>query len=72
MLKGFELGADDYVTKPFPMSVFQRKVAALLKRIVTQFGGDFYDDGNLYVNFPNLHLPLPDKQSLLHRWNTVC
>ena len=23
MLKGYELGADDYVTKPFPMSVFQ-------------------------------------------------
>ena len=22
MLKGFELGADDYVTKPFPISVF--------------------------------------------------
>ena len=54
MLKGFELGADDYVTKPFPMSVFQRKVAALLKRIVTQSGGDFYDDGNLYVNFSEL------------------
>ena len=54
MLKGFELGADDYVTKPFPMSVFQRKVAALLKRIVTQSGGDFYDDGNLYVSFSKL------------------
>lgn len=51
MLKGFELGADDYVTKPFPMSVFQRKVAALLKRIAARSGGDFYDDGNLYVNF---------------------
>jgi DNA-binding response OmpR family regulator len=23
MLKGFELGADDYVNKPFPISVFQ-------------------------------------------------
>ena len=25
MLRGYELGADDYVTKPFPMSVFQKK-----------------------------------------------
>ena len=33
MLKGYELGADDYVTKPFPMSVFQKKVSALLARI---------------------------------------
>ena len=24
MLKGYELGAEDYVTKPFPMSVFQK------------------------------------------------
>ena len=32
MLKGYELGADDYVTKPFHMSVFQKKLAALLSR----------------------------------------
>lgn len=51
MLKGFELGADDYVTKPFPISVFQKKVSALLNRISAQSGGDFYDDGNLYINF---------------------
>lgn len=24
MLRGYELGAEDYVTKPFPMSVFQK------------------------------------------------
>ena len=51
MLKGYELGADDYVTKPFPMSVFQKKVAALLARIRKQSGGDFYNDGNLFINF---------------------
>ena len=27
MLKGYELGAEDYVTKPFPMSVFQKKLS---------------------------------------------
>ena len=51
---GFELGADDYVTKPFPISVFQKKVSALLNRISAQSGGDFYDDGNLYINFSEL------------------
>ena len=50
-LRGFELGADDYVTKPFPMSIFQKKVAALLARISKQNGGDCYDDGNLIINF---------------------
>lgn len=54
MLKGFELGADDYVTKPFPMSVFQKKVSAILARIKKQSGGDFYDDGNLFINFTEM------------------
>ena len=31
-LKGYELGADDYVTKPFTMSVLYAKVSALIKR----------------------------------------
>jgi DNA-binding response OmpR family regulator len=31
-LYGFELGADDYVTKPFMMSVLYAKTAALIKR----------------------------------------
>lgn len=54
MLKGFELGADDYVTKPFPISIFQKKVSALLSRITRQSGGDLYDDGNLLINFSEL------------------
>lgn len=53
-LRGFELGADDYVVKPFPISVFQRKVAALLARISKQYGGDCYDDGNLFINFSEM------------------
>lgn len=53
-LRGFELGADDYVTKPFPMSVFQKKVAALIARISKQNGGDCYDDGNLIINFSEM------------------
>lgn len=58
-LHGFELGADDYVTKPFPMSVFQKKVLALLSRIHKQNGSDYYDDGNLYINFSDMSATLP-------------
>ena len=54
MLKGFELGADDYVTKPFPISVFLKKVSALLARIQKQTGGDCYSDGTLSINFSEL------------------
>ena len=51
---GLSMGADDYVTKPFPMSVFQKKVSALLARIRKQSGGDFYNDGNLFINFTEM------------------
>lgn len=54
MLKGFELGADDYVTKPFPISVFQKKISAMLSRIEKKFGGDCYNDGNLFINFSEM------------------
>lgn len=54
MLKGFELGADDYVTKPFPISVFRKKVSALLGRIQKKTGGDCYTDGTLSINFSEL------------------
>ena len=54
MIKGFELGADDYVTKPFPISVFQRKVAALFSRITKQAGDDCYNDGNLFLDFSGM------------------
>ncbi len=54
MLKGFELGADDYVTKPFPISVFRKKVAAVLERIRKQSCIDFYEDGKLRINFTEM------------------
>ena len=54
MLKGLELGADDYVTKPFPISVFRKKVSVLLGRIQKQTGGDRYTNGTLSINFSEL------------------
>mgnify|MGYP002512636505 CR=1 FL=1 len=57
-LRGFELGADDYVTKPFPMSVFQKKVSALLSRIQKHNNNDCYDDGKLVINFSEMSAKL--------------
>lgn len=57
-LRGFELGADDYVIKPFPISVFQKKVSALLSRIQKQNAIDCYDDGNLFINFSEMSAAL--------------
>lgn len=36
------------------MSVFQKKVSALLARIRKHSGGDFYNDGNLFINFTEM------------------
>lgn len=61
MLKGYELGADDYVTKPFPMSVFQKKLAALLSRIAKQSEEDKYDDGTFAIDFKEMTASLAGK-----------
>lgn len=54
MLLGYELGADDYVTKPFSMRVFQKKVAAVLSRLNKASESDRYDDGYLTINFEKM------------------
>ncbi len=51
MLKGYECGADDYVTKPFSVAVFQKKVAAILSRIEKKQVLDVFDDGYLAIDF---------------------
>lgn len=51
---GLNMGADDYVTKPFHISVFRKKVSALLARIQKQAGGETYDDGNLSIHFSEM------------------
>lgn len=61
MLKGYELGADDYVTKPFSMSVFQKKLAALLRRIAKQSEEDQYNDGTFAIDFKEMTASLAGK-----------
>ncbi len=51
MIKGFELGADDYVTKPFHISVFLKKVNAMLSRIEKHSENDIFTDGILTIDF---------------------
>ena len=58
---GLEYGADDYVTKPFPMSVFQKKLSVVLGWLAKQSGGDCYEDGALSINFSEMTASLSGK-----------
>ena len=56
-----DAGANDYVTKPFPMSVFQKKLAVVLGRLTKQYGGDTYEDDILTINFSEMSATLSGK-----------
>lgn len=54
-LRGFDLGADDYVTKPFDTKELTARVEAVLSRSESALPdtGDVYSFGNVTVHFPN-------------------
>lgn len=49
ILNGYELGADDYVTKPFSMKILLKKVSVITAR--TSQSANVYDDGFLKIDF---------------------
>lgn len=59
VLNGFDLGADDYITKPFNMQILKRRIEVALRRNhdstapapVPDHDPDCYDDGSLRLDF---------------------
>jgi two-component system alkaline phosphatase synthesis response regulator PhoP len=51
---GFDLGADDYVTKPFSMRELKARVTVLLKRRSEPIKATPFDDGQLMVDFEQM------------------
>ncbi|MGI6153624.1 MAG: response regulator transcription factor [Christensenellaceae bacterium] len=57
MLRAYELGADDYITKPFSLEIFLKKVAAMLKRAAIK-PQEVYSDGCLFADFTKMDVRL--------------
>lgn len=65
-LYGYELGADDYITKPFSLSVLYAKVTALIKRRRgNMLSGDYLEAGTLSVHLPSRRVFAGKKEILL-------
>lgn len=56
VLNGFDLGADDYITKPFNIQILKRRVEVALRRgtSASKPTADCYDDGFLHLDFSAL------------------
>ena len=51
MLRGYEAGGSDYLTKPFSIAVLGRKIAAIFASLDHLPQRDQYDDGFLHLDF---------------------
>ncbi|HXZ67904.1 MAG TPA: phosphate regulon transcriptional regulator PhoB [Alphaproteobacteria bacterium] len=49
-IRGLDMGADDYITKPFTMNELLARIRAVLRRIRPALAGDSVQFGNIHVD----------------------
>lgn len=54
VMTGFDLGAEDYITKPFSVGIFRKKVAAIMRRTEKTGRENTLQCGDLTINFDRL------------------
>ncbi len=65
-VEGLELGADDYVTKPFSMRELLARVRAVLRRS-EDGAAPSYEDARLRIHFEDMHARCDDEEVRLTR-----
>ena len=55
-LKGFDCGADDYITKPFNMEVLHKRIQVALRKHAPKAQKTRYSDGYLMIDFGQMVL----------------
>lgn len=62
-LKGYEVGAEDYITKPFSMKILLKKIELILKR--KEEKKQIFEDGHLRINFITAKADIEGKECIL-------
>ena len=60
-IRGMELGADDYITKPFAMGILLAKVNAVLRRTNNVVATEDFNIGGLTLNSNSMRLVFEEK-----------
>ena len=75
VLNGFELGADDYITKPFNSEELLARINVILRRsqvpVDPKEEQTDFDFGQFHFNFPCASLPIPVTREKSQRKSSV-
>lgn len=51
IIHGYDLGADDYIVKPFSLEIFMKKIKVIMNRVKHEKADYIFTDGFLFLDF---------------------
>ncbi|MDY4129059.1 response regulator transcription factor, partial [Peptostreptococcus porci] len=60
-MNGFDIGADDYITKPFSFNILIKRVEAVLRRSSNSVSSEFLSFDNLRLNLNTYSIEVEDR-----------